>query len=77
MDTRNKIIPPDRAALLAGELRDRGAAVRVVTGYFDVLVADHVRRLREIAARHGQRCSSPWCSIPRSRCFRGARAPSW
>ena len=49
MDTRNKIIPPDRAAALAGELRDRGAAVRVVTGYFDVLVADHVRRLREIA----------------------------
>src|SRR5678809_491291 len=53
MDTRNKIIPPDRAALLAGELRDRGAAVRVVTGYFDVLVADHVRRLREIAAGSG------------------------
>ena len=53
MDTRNKIIPPDRAALLAGELRDRGAAVRVVTGYFDVLVADHVRRLREIAGESG------------------------
>jgi bifunctional ADP-heptose synthase (sugar kinase/adenylyltransferase) len=53
MDTRNKIIPPDRAAALAGELRDRGAAVRVVTGYFDVLVADHVRRLREIANGSG------------------------
>jgi bifunctional ADP-heptose synthase (sugar kinase/adenylyltransferase) len=53
MDTRSKIIPPDRAAALAGELRDRGAAVRVVTGYFDVLVADHVRRLREIAGGSG------------------------
>ena len=53
MDTRNKIIPRDRAALLAGELRDRGTTVRVVTGYFDVLVADHVRRLREIARGSG------------------------
>jgi bifunctional ADP-heptose synthase (sugar kinase/adenylyltransferase) len=53
MDTRNKIIPPDRAAALVGELRDRGAAVRVVTGHFDVLVADHVRRLREIADGSG------------------------
>jgi bifunctional ADP-heptose synthase (sugar kinase/adenylyltransferase) len=53
MDTRNKIIPPDRAAALAGELRDRGAALKVVTGYFDVLVADHIRRLREIADGSG------------------------
>jgi glycerol-3-phosphate cytidylyltransferase-like family protein len=49
MDTRNKIITPDRAAALAGELRATGAALKVVTGYFDVLVAGHVRRLREIA----------------------------
>ena len=49
MDTRNKIIPPDRAVSLVDELRAQGAAVRVVTGYFDVLVADHVRRLGEIA----------------------------
>jgi len=53
MDTRNKIIPPDRAASLAGELRERGAAVKVVTGYFDVLVADHIRRLREITDGSG------------------------
>ena len=53
MDTRIKIIPPDRAASLAGELRGRGAAVRVVTGYFDVLVAEHIRRLREIADGSG------------------------
>jgi|SRR5579864_3709244 len=49
MDTRNKIITPDRAAALAVELRATGAALKVVTGYFDVLVAGHVRRLREIA----------------------------
>ena len=53
MDTRKKIIPPDRAAAIAGELRERGAAVRVVAGFFDVLVADHVRRLREIADGSG------------------------
>jgi len=53
MDTRNKIIPPDRAVSLVGELRAQGAAVRVVTGYFDVLVADHVRRLGEIADGSG------------------------
>lgn len=53
MDTRNKIIPPDRAATLAGELRARGATLKVVTGYFDVLVADHIRRLREIADGSG------------------------
>jgi len=48
MDTRNKIITPDRAAALAGELRATGAALKVVTGYFDVLLASHVRRLREV-----------------------------
>ena len=53
MDTRNKIIPPDRAVSLVDELRAQGAAVRVVTGYFDVLVADHVRCLREIADGSG------------------------
>lgn len=50
MDTRNKIISPDRAAALVRELRAEGQAIRVVTGYFDVLVADQVRRLSEIAA---------------------------
>ena len=48
MDTRNKIIDPERAAGVAGELRARGSGMKVVTGYFDVVVAGHVRRLREI-----------------------------
>jgi bifunctional ADP-heptose synthase (sugar kinase/adenylyltransferase) len=46
MDTRTKIIDPERALALIQELRVKG--VRIVTGYFDVIVAEHVRRLREI-----------------------------
>ena len=46
MDTRRKIIEPDRALELAQGLRIQG--VKIVTGYFDVIVAEHVRRLREI-----------------------------
>ena len=46
MDTRQKIIEPHRALALAQDLRAKG--VKIVTGYFDVLVAEHVRRLREI-----------------------------
>jgi bifunctional ADP-heptose synthase (sugar kinase/adenylyltransferase) len=46
MDTRHKIIEPERAVALSGDLRSGG--VRVVTGYFDVIVAEHVRRLLEI-----------------------------
>jgi len=46
MDTRHKIIQPERAVALSGDLRSNG--VRVVTGYFDVIVAEHVRRLLEI-----------------------------
>jgi bifunctional ADP-heptose synthase (sugar kinase/adenylyltransferase) len=46
MDTRQKIIEPQRALALVGDLRARG--VKIVTGYFDVIVAEHVRRLREI-----------------------------
>ncbi len=53
MDTRNKIIPPERAVSLARELHDNGAAVKVVTGHFDVLVPEHIRRLREIADGSG------------------------
>ncbi len=50
MDTRDKIIGCEYAAALAAELRQQGASLRAVTGYFDVLVAEHVRRLSEIAA---------------------------
>jgi bifunctional ADP-heptose synthase (sugar kinase/adenylyltransferase) len=46
MDTRHKIIEPERALALAQDLRAKG--VKIVTGYFDVIVAEHVRRLREI-----------------------------
>jgi len=53
MDTRNKIIDPECAAAAVRELRARGAPVKVVTGYFDVVVAGHVRRLREIAHESG------------------------
>lgn len=49
MDTRHKIIGCEQAASIAAELRRQGAALKLVTGYFDVLVAEHVRRLREIA----------------------------
>lgn len=46
MDTRHKIIEPERVLALSGDLRARG--VKIVTGYFDVIVPDHVRRLLEI-----------------------------
>lgn len=53
MDTRNKIISPERAASVARELRANGSGIKVVTGYFDVLLAGHVRRLGEVAdGRH-------------------------
>ena len=46
MDTRQKIIEPQRTLALVGDLRAKG--VKIVTGYFDVIVAEHVQRLREI-----------------------------
>ena len=46
MDTRTKIIEPDRAISLSGDLRSKG--VKIVTGYFDVIVAEHVRHLTDI-----------------------------
>jgi len=50
MDTREKIVDCQRAVALVARLRGESAALKVVTGYFDVLVADHVRCLRQIAA---------------------------
>jgi len=50
MDTREKIIDCQHAVALVAQLRGESAALKVVTGYFDVLVAEHVRRLRQIAA---------------------------
>jgi bifunctional ADP-heptose synthase (sugar kinase/adenylyltransferase) len=48
MDTRVKIIDAQRAAALAQELRASGTSLKLITGHFDVLIAEHVRRLREI-----------------------------
>jgi bifunctional ADP-heptose synthase (sugar kinase/adenylyltransferase) len=53
MDTRNKIIECDQTAGILGDLRARGVAVKMVLGYFDVLSAEHVRRLREISTGTG------------------------
>jgi hypothetical protein len=50
MDTRDKIIDYEHAAALIAQLRQKGASLRAITGYFDVLVAEHIRRLHEIAA---------------------------
>jgi bifunctional ADP-heptose synthase (sugar kinase/adenylyltransferase) len=53
MDTRDKIIPLDQVPELVAGLRARNSAVRIITGYFDVLVPEHIRRLREIADGDG------------------------
>ncbi len=49
MDTRNKIINLGQASRIAADLRDQGVRWKVVTGYFDVLTVDLVRRLRELS----------------------------
>jgi bifunctional ADP-heptose synthase (sugar kinase/adenylyltransferase) len=54
MDTRNKIIDPEHAVVIVDQLRRDGAKLRIVTGYFDVLLAGHVRRLDEIADGAGK-----------------------
>ena len=45
MDTRGKILTPGNAAAAAAELHRQGVRLRVVTGHFDVLLAEHVREL--------------------------------
>src|SRR5258708_5125110 len=49
MDTREKIRALAAAAKVAVGLRQRGARLRLIAGYFDVLTPGHVRRLRELA----------------------------
>src|SRR5579872_4843102 len=49
MDTRNKIIGLEQARALVLESSINQDHLKIVTGYFDVLLAEHVRRLREIA----------------------------
>jgi bifunctional ADP-heptose synthase (sugar kinase/adenylyltransferase) len=53
-DTRNKIIDMARARQIAGEIRSKGSRLILVTGYFDVLVVDHLRRLKELAHDDGK-----------------------
>ena len=47
MDTRNKILTAEAARALAGPLT-------VVTGYFDLLRAEHARELAAIRQRIGK-----------------------
>jgi bifunctional ADP-heptose synthase (sugar kinase/adenylyltransferase) len=47
LDSRTKILPPDQAVALWRKAAEKPL---VVTGYFDPLLAQHVRRLDELAA---------------------------
>lgn len=53
MDTRTKILGAEAALEAARRVRARGSRLKVVTGYFDPLLAAHARRLREIAGNDG------------------------
>ena len=47
MDTRTKILDPEAARAAAARERRNGRRVRLVTGYFDPLLAAHARALEE------------------------------
>ncbi|HEY1207215.1 MAG: hypothetical protein ABSH46_20040 [Bryobacteraceae bacterium] len=49
MDTRTKILDAGAAAKAADEARRAGKTVKLVAGTFDPVLAEHARRLREIA----------------------------
>jgi D-beta-D-heptose 7-phosphate kinase/D-beta-D-heptose 1-phosphate adenosyltransferase len=49
MDTRQKILTRQTAHDLARRLQGNGRRLVIVTGYFDPLLADHVRKLRQLA----------------------------
>jgi glycerol-3-phosphate cytidylyltransferase-like family protein len=49
VDTRNKILNHDVALRVARQIRNSEGRLRVVTGYFDPVVAAHARRLAELA----------------------------
>jgi hypothetical protein len=51
VDTRTKIVDAPRLAGIAAEVRRSGGRLRIVRGYFDVLIAPQVRRLRELSDR--------------------------
>jgi glycerol-3-phosphate cytidylyltransferase-like family protein len=50
VDTRNKILNEDEGQRVARQLRGAGIRLRVVTGFFDPVLAAHARRLAELAA---------------------------
>ena len=50
-DTRSKIIDLARAREI---VRDNGSRLTLVTGYFDVLLADHLSRLEDLASNGNQ-----------------------
>jgi hypothetical protein len=49
MDTRKKILNLDEAVEVASSLRARGRRLKLICGHFDVLTADHIRRLRSLS----------------------------
>lgn len=49
MDTREKILSLEQAERICESLRARGRRPKLIAGYFDVLTADGVRRLRALA----------------------------
>lgn len=53
MDTRQKIVCPEEALLLAAILSSQGRAITVVTGIFDVLLAAHAQALEEVRQNTG------------------------
>ena len=54
MDTRNKIVDWPEAENLLRQRGRSGSPLKVVTGYFDPLLAAHSRRLGEIAGAGGR-----------------------
>jgi bifunctional ADP-heptose synthase (sugar kinase/adenylyltransferase) len=53
MDTRVKIVDAQAALAAARQRRSAGQRIRLVTGYFDPVLASHARRLSELAAPAG------------------------
>jgi len=50
MDTRRKIVSPEEAVAVVERRRNGGKTVKVVSGYFDPLLAEHAQRLRDARA---------------------------
>jgi bifunctional ADP-heptose synthase (sugar kinase/adenylyltransferase) len=50
MDTRRKILTPSQAIACAAELRANAIPFKVISGHFDILQADLVRRLTALAS---------------------------